>query len=117
MSVILRAACPQTPCKDGIHPHLYRCGPLPYFDRRPPPPQTPVVCGGREEPTSRGGDLKRFDTQPHPFYWGLDCHARPMSRCLLTRDGERLGPRPLPAGPAPLRKARAPERQEGGIWV
>ena len=19
--------------KDGIHPHLYRCGPLPYFDR------------------------------------------------------------------------------------
>jgi len=30
---ILRAACPQTPCKDGIHPHLYRCGPLPYFDR------------------------------------------------------------------------------------
>jgi len=28
-----RAACPQTPCKDGIHPHLYRCGPLPYFDR------------------------------------------------------------------------------------
>src|SRR5262249_12909807 len=30
----LRAACPQTPCKDGIHPHLYRCGPLPYFDRR-----------------------------------------------------------------------------------
>src|SRR5712691_8662313 len=28
-----RAACPQTPCKDGIHPRLYRCGPLPYFDR------------------------------------------------------------------------------------
>ena len=27
-----RAACPQTPCEDGIHPHLYRCGPLPYFD-------------------------------------------------------------------------------------
>src|SRR5262244_4357503 len=32
-ALILRAACPQTPCKDGIHPHLYRCGPLPYFDR------------------------------------------------------------------------------------
>src|SRR5262249_53434658 len=26
-ALILRAACPQTPCKDGIHPHLYRCGP------------------------------------------------------------------------------------------
>src|SRR5262249_37635344 len=29
---ILTAACPQSPCKVGIHPHLYRCGPLPYFD-------------------------------------------------------------------------------------
>ncbi len=32
-SFILRAACPQTPCKDGIHPRSYEHGPLPWFDR------------------------------------------------------------------------------------
>jgi flavodoxin len=31
---ILRAACPQTPCKDGIHPRSYERGPLSYFDRQ-----------------------------------------------------------------------------------
>jgi hypothetical protein len=30
---MLRAACPQTPCKDGIHPRSYEHGPLPWFDR------------------------------------------------------------------------------------
>ncbi len=32
VSFILRAACPQTPCKDGIHPRSYEHGPLPWFD-------------------------------------------------------------------------------------
>src|SRR6266566_3310516 len=31
-SFILRTACPQTPCKDGIHPRSYERGPLPWFD-------------------------------------------------------------------------------------
>src|SRR5712691_1133838 len=33
-SFILRTACSQTPCKDGIHPRSYERGPLSWFDRR-----------------------------------------------------------------------------------
>jgi hypothetical protein len=39
---ILRAACPQTPCKDGIYPRSYERGPLPYFDRQELAARNPI---------------------------------------------------------------------------
>jgi hypothetical protein len=50
----------------------------------------------------------RFSTKQHPFYCGIDLHARPMSRCLLNRDGAILIHRNMPAGPDPFLKAMAP---------
>jgi predicted NBD/HSP70 family sugar kinase len=32
----------------------------------------------------------RFYTQQHPFYCGIDLHARTMYLCILNRDGEIL---------------------------
>jgi hypothetical protein len=52
----------------------------------------------------------RFYTQPHQFYCGSDLHARSMYRCILTRDGELLLHRNMPAGPEPFLKAIAPYR-------
>src|SRR5215510_10123846 len=34
-SVDTHGLTPVALAKDGIHPHLYRCGPLPYFDSVP----------------------------------------------------------------------------------
>jgi transposase len=53
----------------------------------------------------------RFYTQQHPFYCGIDLHARTMSLCLLNRDGEILVHRHMPAGPDPFLTAIAPYRE------
>jgi hypothetical protein len=37
-----------------------------------------------------GGDLMRFYTNQHPFYCGIDLHARSMYVCVLSHDGEIL---------------------------
>jgi transposase len=50
----------------------------------------------------------RFYTKQHPFYCGIDLHARTMYLCVFNQDGERLVHRNMPAGPAPLLKAIAP---------
>src|SRR5262244_3801503 len=63
-ALILRAACPQTPCKDGIHPHLYRCGPLPYFDS--------IQRSSRMEKPSRGGKKTTAVWASHPEERGRD---------------------------------------------
>ena len=52
----------------------------------------------------------RFYTKQHPFYCGIDLHARPMYLCVLNQDGEILVHRNMPAGPEPLLKAIAPYR-------
>src|SRR5262245_60911936 len=59
----------------------------------------------------------RFYTQHHPLYCGIDLHARPMSLCLLHRDGALLVPRNMPAGPEPFRKALAPCRTDLVVGV
>ena len=38
----------------------------------------------------RGGDLMRFYTQQHPFYCGIDLHARTMYVCIVNHNGEIL---------------------------
>jgi transposase len=52
----------------------------------------------------------RFYTKQHPFYCGIDLHARTMSRCVLNQDGAILLHRNMPAGPAPCLTAVAPYR-------
>jgi hypothetical protein len=59
----------------------------------------------------------RFYTTPHPFYCGLDLHARIMYVCILSQDGAMGLHRHLPAGPEPLLKASAPSREALVVWV
>src|SRR5919198_755387 len=59
----------------------------------------------------------RFYTKQHPFYCGIDLHARTMYRCLLNRDGEILIHRNMPAGPDPFLKAIAPYREDLVVCV
>src|SRR5438876_10861597 len=53
----------------------------------------------------------RFYTNQHPFYCGIDLHARSMYVCILSHDGDVLLHRNMPAAPEPLLKAIAPYRE------
>jgi transposase len=57
----------------------------------------------------------RFSTQPHPFYCGIDVHARTMDVCILKQDGKRMVHRDMKARPDTFLKAIAPSRD--GIVV
>jgi transposase len=52
----------------------------------------------------------RFYTQQHPFYCGIDLHARTMSLCMLDQAGETRWHRNMQATPEALLKAIAPYR-------
>ena len=54
----------------------------------------------------------RFYTQQHPFYCGIDLHARTMYLCILDQAGETLLHRNMPATPEALLKAIAPYRDQ-----
>jgi hypothetical protein len=60
---------------------------------------------------SRGGVLRRFYTQQHQLYCGIDLHARTLSLCILNHDGASLVHRHMPAGPEPFLQAVAPDRE------
>jgi transposase len=53
----------------------------------------------------------RFYTKQHPFYCGIDLHARTMYVCIVNHDGEILVHRNMPAGPEPFLKTIAPYRE------
>ena len=53
----------------------------------------------------------RFYTNQHPFYCGIDLHARSMYVCILSHDGDVLLHRNMKAAPEPLLKAIAPYRE------
>jgi transposase len=52
----------------------------------------------------------RFYTNQHQFYCGIDLHARSMSVCVLSQEGEILLHRNMKAAPEPFLKAIAPYR-------
>jgi transposase len=52
----------------------------------------------------------RFYTPQHPFYCGIDLHARTMDVCILKQDGERMVHRDMKASPDTCLKAIAPYR-------
>jgi len=54
----------------------------------------------------------RFYTKQHPFYCGIDWHARPMYVCLLDHHGAILLHRHMPARPETFLKAIAPYRDD-----
>src|ERR671923_1569040 len=53
----------------------------------------------------------RFYTNPHPFYCGIDLHARSMYVCIMNHAGEVLLHRNMKAAPEPCLKAIAPDRE------
>jgi hypothetical protein len=59
----------------------------------------------------------RFSTKQHPFYCGIDLHARTMDLCLLNPDGAMLVHRTMPAGPEPCLQAIAPYREDVVVCV
>ena len=52
----------------------------------------------------------RFYTKQHPFYCGIDLHARSMYVCIVNHDGAILVHRNMKAAPEPFLKAVAPSR-------
>jgi transposase len=52
----------------------------------------------------------RFYTNQHPFYCGIDLHARTMYVCILSQDGEIVMHKNMKAAPEPFLKAIAPYR-------
>ena len=54
----------------------------------------------------------RFYTKQHPYYGGIDLHARTLYLCILDQQGETRLHKNLPAQPEPLLKAIAPYRED-----
>jgi transposase len=69
-----------------------------------------MLAVGQSRFTKEGGDLRRFDTNPHQFDGGSDLHARSMSVCILSHDGETLLHWNMNAAPEPFLTAVAPSR-------
>src|SRR5512132_3039729 len=59
----------------------------------------------------------RFYTKQHPFYCGIDLHARTMYVCILSQDGEVMLHRHISASLDALLKAIAPYRDDMVIAV
>src|SRR6266849_4837081 len=62
--------------------------------------------------TNKEETSMRFYTQQHPFYCGIDLHARTMYLCILDQAGETLLHRNMPATPEALLKAITPYREQ-----
>jgi hypothetical protein len=60
---------------------------------------------------SRGGDRRRFYTNQHQFYWGIDLQARSMYVGIVSHDGEILLHRNRQAAPEPFLTAVRPSRE------
>ena len=70
------------------------------------------TAGVGQTTSRRGGDLRRFYTQQHQFYVGIDLHARTMSLGILNQAGEILVHRHMPAAPEPFLKTITPYRED-----
>jgi transposase len=62
--------------------------------------------------TNKEETSRRFYTTPHPFYCGIDLHARTMDVCILDQAGATLVHRHMTATPEALLKAIAPYRDQ-----
>jgi hypothetical protein len=62
--------------------------------------------------TNKEETSRRFYTKQHPYYCGIDLHARTMYVCILDQAGETLLHRNMQATPEALLKAIAPYRDQ-----
>jgi transposase len=62
--------------------------------------------------TNKEETSRRFYTTQHPFYCGIDLHARTMYVCILNQAGETRLHRNMTTTPEALRKAIAPSREQ-----
>src|SRR5438034_8890496 len=62
--------------------------------------------------TNKEETSMRFYTKQHPFYCGIDLHARTMNVCILDQAGETLLHRNMTATPEALLTAIAPSRDQ-----
>src|SRR5881296_4231080 len=62
--------------------------------------------------TNKEETSMRFYTKQHPFYCGIDLHARTMYLCILDQAGETLLHRNMPATPEALLKAITPYQED-----
>jgi transposase len=65
---------------------------------------------GKEPFTEEEETSMRFYTTQHPFYGGIDLHARSMYVWVLSQEGDMLLHRHMKAAPEPFLKAVAPYR-------
>ena len=65
-----------------------------------------MLALGKTLTHSRGGDLRRFYTTQHPFYCGIDLHARSMYVCIVNDAGDILVHRNMQAAPEPFLTGR-----------
>jgi hypothetical protein len=61
--------------------------------------------------TNKEETSRRFSTNQHPFYCGIDLHARTMYVCVLSQSGDVLVHRTMQTDPETFLKAIAPYRQ------
>ena len=59
----------------------------------------------------------RFYTHSHPFYCGIDLHARSMHLCVLDQDGNVVLDKNIAARPETFLKAIAPFRDNVVVGV
>ena len=59
----------------------------------------------------------RFYTKQHPYYCGIDLHARTMYLCILNQAGEIVLHKNMPTSPAFFLQAVAPYRNEIAVAV
>ena len=59
----------------------------------------------------------RFYTKQHPYYCGIDLHARTMYLCVLNQQGEIVLHRNMPCSADSLVKAIAPYREDVVVAV
>src|SRR5919198_1019639 len=76
-----------------------------------------MLAVGENKVNKKEETSMRFYTNQHPFYCGIDLHARSMYVCILRHDGEILLHRNMKAAPEPFLKAVAPYREEMAVAV
>ena len=91
--------------------YCVRCMPLIMIEASPSAYPSGMLALGTTLTHKRGGDLRRFYTNPHPLYCAIDLHARSLDVCLVSHDGEILLHRQMKAAPEPFLKALAPDRE------
>jgi transposase len=87
------------------------CRPMIMIEASPSAYPSGMLAVGKPRFTKEGGDLRRFYTNPHKFYCGIDLHARSLYVCLVSHDGETLWHRHMKAAPEPFLQAVAPYRE------